>query len=79
MLGRFEVFTAVTMKFAVYWDVTQCGSCQNRLISPILITLMMEALSSSETSILTRTTWRNIPEDGILYKGLVQYFKSITG
>jgi hypothetical protein len=28
--------------------------------SPILVTLMMEALSSSETSVLTRTTRRNI-------------------
>jgi hypothetical protein len=26
---RFEIFTAVTMKNAVFWDVTQCGSCQN--------------------------------------------------
>jgi hypothetical protein len=30
-----------------------------------LVTLMMEAISSSETQALTRTTRLNIPEDGI--------------
>jgi hypothetical protein len=29
LLVRFEVFTAVTMKNGVFWDVTPCGSCKN--------------------------------------------------
>jgi hypothetical protein len=34
---------------------------------PILVTLMMEALNSFETSVLTRAPRRNITDDGILH------------
>jgi hypothetical protein len=43
---------------------------------PILVTLMMEGLISSETSVLTRSTLRDIPEEGILHSHRRETLKS---
>jgi hypothetical protein len=60
--------------------VTTIGELGTKLAvvrsSAILFTLTMEALSSSETSVLTRSTRRNIPEDTSVHSYSCENLKS---
>jgi hypothetical protein len=69
---RIATFTALTAENTVFMDIMTCGSCRRLLVtdivvpsSQILVTLMINAVFSSETSVLTRATRRNFPEEGI--------------
>jgi hypothetical protein len=66
------------MKNGVFWDVTPCDSCNNRRFGGTwrLHHQGEKALSSSETSALTRATRRDIPEDIILHSHRRENLKS---
>jgi hypothetical protein len=62
------------MKITVFWDVAPCS-----LVEVIIraIALMMDAASTSETSVnFYQTTQRNIPEDSHLYTRRRENLKS---
>jgi hypothetical protein len=67
---RNEVFTVVTVKNAIFWDVLRrviqlLVTANVPSSSSILVTLMMEVIHSSEPSVLTGATQHYVPEDGI--------------
>jgi hypothetical protein len=63
---------AVTMKNAVFCDVNRVALVRTDVLEElsafiILVTLMKEALCSSETPVLTRATGYSVPDDAILH------------
>jgi hypothetical protein len=66
---RFQVLTATSMKMAVFWVVVPCSLVditENSEVFAlsIIITLIMEAVSTSEASVnFYHTTWHNNPGD----------------
>jgi hypothetical protein len=76
------------LAFFLIWLMFHCSVFQLLVTANIVpstlirVTVMMEAISSSDTSVLTRATRRHIPEDGIIHshcrKNLRSYI-ALTG
>jgi hypothetical protein len=76
-LGTLAVTTDACREYVFLCSVRRLLVMANLVpSSPILVTLMMEELSSTETSVLTGATQRNNPEDGIIHSHCCDNLKS---
>jgi hypothetical protein len=68
-IGELGTTLAVTSNRTCCEEILACFGCQSLLtlfLARRFVTLMMEVIWSSETSVLTRAPRRNVPEGGIL-------------
>jgi hypothetical protein len=77
---KFQVLIAANMKVTVFWNTGRCSPVEIYQVSDVLtasIALMMEAVSTSETSVCFSEISRlNIPEDCLIFllTWLIYYF-----
>jgi hypothetical protein len=67
LLVRFQVLTAASMKFRVFWDVAPSSHVEANDVTEVrtasIIRAMMEVVCTSETSVDNNFTRQYIPED----------------
>jgi hypothetical protein len=57
---RLEAFTAVTMKNAVFWNVTPCDSCKNGVLEESISSIISAKRNSELGTLAVTSNWSTL-------------------